>query len=144
VSSRQEIAFEVEGFPPAKSEALSMLGTGHPHAPRVVALLEAAKRAIDAASFQPLSGRVALEVVLRAPDGVDPWDATNYLGGIADVLEDKSRRGAMPLAHLGDLARLALYGNDRQIREIHYRQHVAPVVSYAVRVYSISGLSSGP
>ena len=39
----------------------------------------------------------ALEVILRCPLGQNPADATNYLGAIADVLEDKSSRG--PLDH---------------------------------------------
>lgn len=36
------------GYPPAKSEALSMLGSGHPHASRVRALLTAARVALQA------------------------------------------------------------------------------------------------
>jgi hypothetical protein len=132
-----EICFEVEGFPPAKSEALSMLGRGHPHAPRVLRLLEAAQRAIHGTSFRQLTGPIGLEVTLHAPPDQDPWDATNYLGGIADVLEDKRRRSTLALDHLGVLRDVALYRNDRQIREVHYRQVVGSTARYQVRIWSI-------
>ncbi len=85
----QGLMIEVAGFPPAKNEALSMLGAGHSHAPRVVALLGAAKDALEASGFVPVEGgTVALDVVVYAPPDRDAWDATNYLGGIADVLEE--------------------------------------------------------
>jgi hypothetical protein len=45
-------------------------------------------------------------------------DTTNYLGGIADVLEDKSYRGS--LGHLGELRRVSVYRNDRQIKQVTY------------------------
>jgi hypothetical protein len=67
-----------------------------------------------------LWGPIGLDVTLYAPPGRNPWDATNYLGGIGDVLEDKRRRGILP--HLGSLRDVFLYLNDRQIREVHYRQ----------------------
>lgn len=137
-----ELTFNVTGFPPAKSEALSMLGAGHPHAPRVLALLEAARSAVLTRQFTVLHDPVGLEVVLRAPVGIDPWDATNYLGGIADVLEDKGRRSAMSLAHLGELESVAVYRNDRQIREIHYRQELAERPGYSVRVYRLAAAQS--
>lgn len=104
---RNQISFEVRGFPPAKSEALSMLGAGHSHAPRVRRLLEAAQQAREKQAFTPIeSRRVALDVIVRAPAGQNPADATNYLGGIADVLEEKSHRGV--LDHLGYRVGLAL------------------------------------
>ena len=97
------ISFEVPGYPPVKNEALSMLGAGHPYAPRVRLLLEAAREACAAQTFTPADdGQLGLDVILRCPPGQNPADATNYLGGIADVLEDKSHRG--PLDHLGTLA----------------------------------------
>ena len=37
---RDEIAFVVEGWPPAKNEAKSMMAAGHPYADRVLHLLE--------------------------------------------------------------------------------------------------------
>jgi hypothetical protein len=78
---------------------------------------------------------MCLDVTLYAAPGSDPWDATNYLGGVADVLEVKDRRG--PLAHLGALLDVAVYANDRQIRQIHYRQVDSSSTHYRVRVWSL-------
>lgn len=128
----RELIFHVEGYPPAKNEALSMLGPRHSHASRVIALLTAARAALDGAA--PFEGPLGLEVKLfRA--GSDPWDATNYLGGIGDTLEAKDRRG--PLEHLGDLALVALYQNDRQIREVHFSEVVASSPGYEVRLFEL-------
>jgi hypothetical protein len=133
----QVIGFRVMGYPPAKNEALSMLGEGHPHAPRVRALLEAANAALQAQpSFERIAtGEVGLEVVVGKAPGTDPWDATNYLGGIADVLGDKSRRGAA-MHHLGDLAEVWLYRNDRQIKQVVYREE-AGMHGYQVTVRAL-------
>jgi hypothetical protein len=127
-----DISFTVNGLPPAKSEAKSMLASGHDHADRVSALLEAARNALGA-DQEPLfpDGSLTLDVVLECPTQ-PPSDATNYLGGIADVLEAKQHRGA--LEHLGDLASVALYGNDRQIQEVHYRWERAAQTCYRVRL----------
>ena len=111
-----------------------MLGAGHGHAVRVRALLEAAKAAISP-DFVLLQGALGLDVELWAPAQLDPWDATNYLGGIGDVLEEKNRRGI--LAHLAGLESVALYANDRQIREVHYRQVPAERAGYRVRVWEL-------
>lgn len=128
-----EITFDVPGFPPAKNEDLSMLGAGHSDAPRVRLLLEAAGQACQSRSFAPIDdGPVGLDVVLRCPAGQNPADATNYLGGIADVLEEKSRRGA--LDHLGALAAVRLYRNDRQIKQVAYREEESPHVGYTVTI----------
>jgi hypothetical protein len=87
-------------------------------------LLRAARDALQRSGFVPVDGGpVALDVVVHAPPGQDPWDATNYLGGIADVLEEKSRRGT--LEHLGELRHVWAYRNDRQIKEVSYRQREA-------------------
>ncbi|SCL31410.1 hypothetical protein GA0074694_5977 [Micromonospora inyonensis] len=112
-----EISFVVQGLPPAKNEAKSMLASGHVYADRVLALLRAAREAVGEGQ-KPLfpDGPLTLDVSLESPTE-PPSDATNYLGGIADVLEAKQHRGA--LEHLGDLAFVALYGNDRQIQEVH-------------------------
>jgi hypothetical protein len=75
---------------------------------------------------------VSLEVVLQAPRGTMPGDATNYLGGIADVLEDKSPRG--PLDHLDGLGNVWLYRNDRQIKQVAYREIASNRMSYQVTV----------
>ena len=89
-----QVSFEVAGYPPAKSEALSMLGSNHGHTSRVRLLLEMAGQACSAQGFVPVErGHIGLDVVLRAPAGQNRSDATNYLGGIGDVLEDKSPRG---------------------------------------------------
>lgn len=56
-----------------------------------------------------------------------------HLGGIADVLEEKARRG--PLEHLGDLASFGLYANDSQIEEVRYRWSSNDVCSYQVRLW---------
>jgi hypothetical protein len=114
-----------------------MLGVGHSHAPRVLELLRAAKNALERSGFARVdAGPVALDVVVQAPPGQDPWDATNYLGGIADVLEEKSRRGT--LEHLGELRHVWVYRNDRQIKEVSYRQLEASDASYTVRIRELS------
>jgi hypothetical protein len=133
--SMNEVRFRVDGYPPGKNEARSMLAPGHPHAHRVRALLEAARTTIASSSFRPFEGPIGLDVVVHAVAGRDPWDATNYLGGIGDVLEVKSRRGA--LDHLGDLGTVAIYRNDRQIQEVHYQQLAASSTSYEVRIYRL-------
>jgi hypothetical protein len=131
-----EIIFDVDGFPPAKNEALSMFGEKHSHAPRVLRLLREAHTALGEMDFKPLLGPIGLEVVVRAPAQKDPWDATNYLGGIADVLQEK-KNVRISLEHLGDLSEFALYCNDRQIREIHYRQEHGEFPAYRVRIWSL-------
>ena len=68
---------------------------------------------------------IKLEVEVRTGPGEPPWDATNLLGGVADVLDSKSHKKiAQPgsLDHLGDLADVALFDDDRQIKEILYRE----------------------
>jgi hypothetical protein len=128
-----QVSFEVSGYPPAKNEALSMLGAAHSHTSRVRLLLETARQACTEQSFTPVvHGRVGVEVVVRSPAGQNPADATNYLGGIADVLEDKAHRGA--LDHLGKLATVWLYRNDRQIKEINYREVASEELSYTVTI----------
>ena len=75
---------------------------------------------------------VILEVEQYGPSP-PPGDSTNYVGGIADVLESKDRR-TTPVIHLGVLARVALYDDDKQIQEFHYAWHRADTVGYRVRV----------
>ncbi|MEW2376470.1 hypothetical protein AB0883_10240 [Micromonospora sp. NPDC047812] len=127
-----EISLVVQGLPPAKNEAKSMLASGHVYADRVSALLEAARDALGEGQKPPFpDGPLTLDVSLESPTE-PPSDATNYLGGVADVLEAKQHRGA--LEHLGDLASVALYGNDRQIQEVHYRWESAARTRYCVRL----------
>ena len=132
------IQFTVDGWPPAKNEALSMLGPNHSHARRVRALLEAARVALRDGGWQFTGEPIGLELIVYAAEGRDPWDATNYLGGVGDVLQDKSRPlPRLDLSHLGELRQVALYENDRQIQEIHYCQSLGPASSYAVRVWTL-------
>lgn len=73
-----------------------------------------------------------MELVLRAPVN-PPSDATNYLGGVGDVLETKTRRGV--LEHLGALADVAVYGNDRQIQDVRYRCERGDQAGYRLRIW---------
>lgn len=131
------ISFEIAGLPPAKSEAKSMLAEGHPHAPRVRALLIAAQDAVTQEAFPGFgSAPLGMDVVLTTSGLQHTSDATNYLGGIADVLEAKGHR-ALYVAHLGDLGAVALFYNDRQLREVHYRQHDGERDSYTVRLWEL-------
>jgi hypothetical protein len=85
----REIMIEVSGYPPAKNEAKPMLAPGHVHAERVPVLLQAASNEAGlggAVCFPDES--LGLELVLTSP-APPPSDATNYLGGVADVLENK-------------------------------------------------------
>jgi hypothetical protein len=131
------IAFDVSGYPPAKGEALSILGEAHAHAPRVRVLLEAAHSATENSdgTGTPLgSSPIGMGLVLRCPRDGKRSDATNYLGGIADVLEDKAHRAGQ-LDHLGDLARVSLYDNDRQIEEVFYRWEQSQAPSYSLTLW---------
>jgi hypothetical protein len=67
--------------------------------------------------------------------GERPSDATNYLGGIAGLLERKNRRGALP--HLGPLADVEFYDNDSQFQEVHYTWRPADVAHYSVRIWAL-------
>jgi hypothetical protein len=127
-----EVAFEVEGWPPAKNEAKSMLAAGHPHADRVLRLLRAAQLAVGNLNSPAFGGAaLSLELIVHSPSE-PPSDATNYLGGVGDVLEAKDRRGALP--HLGELVDVALYLNDRQIHEVLYRWERAAATRYSLRL----------
>jgi hypothetical protein len=131
--SRAAIAFAVPGWPPTKNEATSMLAAGHPHAARVQALLEAAQQAVQPIGWTPVAGEISLELVVRGP-GRPPSDATNYLGGVGDVLQDKTVGHGLDLTHLGELGAVALYTDDRQIRQIHYTEEHAHQASYSIRI----------
>lgn len=120
-----------------KNEAKSMLAPGHPHADRVVKLLQAAQQAIGASGGDTLFGAhpIGLELTVESPNE-PPADATNFLGGVGDVLEVKGHRGA--LAHLGSLVDVGLYSNDRQIHEVQYRIRKSSVVAYVVRIWELT------
>lgn len=115
-------------LPPAKGEAKSMLSAGHVHAARVVALLEAARDAMVGNKL--LVGPVSLDVVVRAPRGVQLSDATNLLGGIGDVLQ--ARTTGADVAHLGDLGTVACFQDDAQIAAITYKQKTDDKPGYDV------------
>ncbi|PZG00857.1 hypothetical protein [Micromonospora deserti] len=133
LAEAEEISFEVPGWPPTKNEAKSMLAAGHQHADRVRLLLEAARTAVSRVGWPVVSGDVALELVVRGP-GRPPSDATNYLGGLGDVLQAKSARPNLDLSHLGELSAVALFADDRQITQISYSQEHAEQPSYSVRI----------
>ncbi len=72
-------------------------------------------------------------------------DATNYLGGIADVLESEAKRLiAQPgsVDHLCDLAQVGLYDDDRQIKEITYREVEGDHAEYILKLTALSDESS--
>lgn len=130
-----EICIEVMGKPPLKGEALSVFNSKHPQADRVLALLQAAQRACHGHAFVPIeSGHVALEVTTRSPAG----DAANIIGGIADVLENKPHRAhRSSIEHLGDLANVWLYGDDKQIKQVTYLEESGGTSSYTVTVRAL-------
>jgi hypothetical protein len=131
------VSVEVPGLPPAKDGATSVFAASHTHGPRVRELLQTAQQALgERPDFVPVQeGPVAMEVVLHAPPGTVPGDATNYLGGIADVLEQKSHRVAID--HLGELAQVWLYRNDSQIKQVSYKELAAGQAGYRVTVRSL-------
>lgn len=134
------ISVTVNGYPPAKNEAKSMLAAEHPYAERVIDLLRRAKEEVERTGWVLAKGiPLRLELVLRSPE-LPPSDATNYLGGVADVLEEKSRRGH--LTHLDDLSNTCLYDNDRMITAVAYQWRRSPDVSYTVTVSTDESVSA--
>ncbi len=126
------IELDVSDLPPAKSEAKSMLAVGHRHHSRVVALLQAARDHAKSTGHQGFAGApLMLDVTLTSPEP-PASDATNYLGGITDVLEAKGQRG--PLGHLGELAKVEFYDDDRQFQEVHFRWQQGKPTGYRVRI----------
>ncbi len=132
----REITFEVSGWPPIKNEAKSLLSAGHRQATRVRALLTAAQAAVERTGWKPGSGQVALELIIRSLDR-PPGDATNFLGGLGDVLQAKLTRPGLDFAHLGELHTVALFGDDRQISKISYHEEPAETPSYLVRISNL-------
>ena len=129
-----EILLTLQGWPPAKNEARSMFGEAHPHRPRVLALLRAAQDALRTTAWNPRETRlVGLEVVVVAPDTSPPSDATNYLGGVADVLQ--ANRINADLSHLGEAASVSLYHDDAQVQEVWYSVEPGDEPGYRVRVW---------
>jgi hypothetical protein len=129
------VELEVSGWPPKKNEAKSLFAAGHDHADKVRALLEATRDAIHRDRWSPATGEIALELIIRCPGRPD-GDATNFLGGVADVLQTKVPPN-IDITHLGDLASIGLYLDDKQISRITYQELPAAEASYRVRVSAL-------
>jgi hypothetical protein len=132
------ISFVVKGRPPPKTGSPSVLGTRSRYPDRVTALLEAARDEMERTDFSGFGNSpIRLDLQIRTGPGEPPWDATNLLGGVADVLDSKSHKQiAQPgmLNHLGELADVALFDDDRQIQEITYRTVQHPQEEYVVTI----------
>jgi hypothetical protein len=126
------IEFEVKGWPPKKSEAKSLFAADHPGADRVRALLQAARDAVRHDRWSLVTGQIALELTIHCP-GRPNGDATNFLGGVADVLQGTTPPN-IDVTHLRDLVAIGLYVDDKQISKISYRELSANEVSYRIRV----------
>lgn len=134
-----EIRLEVDDLPPPKSQG-SAMGPNSKYLPRVRALLEAAQQAIAEPDYESIGDhRLHLAVEVHSTPQVEPWDATNYLGGIADVLEakDKRTKAGQSLEHLGDLAKVGLYKDDRQIKQISYKEVPSNRSRYVVTISAL-------
>lgn len=131
------IELVVDGLPPAKSEATSIFGPTHPHRERVVALLSRTEEVLARSDWQMAESRpIGLELILSLPsEGGTGSDATNYLGGVADTLQAQRINAATE--HLGHLADVALYADDRQIVEVHFRRAEGARATYTVRVWVV-------
>lgn len=133
-----QLVFRVDGWPPAKSEAKSLFAKDHPHAERVAALLRATVAALAGSPDWERLGTlpIALSLTLLAPKGTEPpSDATNYLGGVADILQ--GQRTNVDLSHLGELSEVSLYANDRQLVELSFGIEPAAAIGYELRVSSL-------
>jgi hypothetical protein len=131
------LSFAVTGPPPIKTEALSIFAAGHRQATRVRTLLQAACGAAQQSGWTPLTGPVALDLVLRCPPGHRTADAATLLGGVCAVLQDKKRVANIGLAHLGVLVDVALYVDDRQLRRVSYHEEPAEEMSYLVQIAAL-------
>lgn len=132
LAHQDAITVHVMGLPPCK-QIQSLLSPSHPHRPRVVALLAATSSSLPK-GFAPFRGAVSLEVTLRSPLHAPPGDVTNFLGGIADVLQRKPRAD-----ELGELAHVAVYENDRQIRRIAFQQLPDEDLRYELHISGMAG-----
>ena len=129
-----------DDLPPAKSQR-SIFGSLSKHHRRLIKLLAEVHRVKSANGFRGFGkSPVALEVELRVSAGQVLGDATNYLGGIADALEDKKLRvrASGPLRHLEYRQHVALYDNDRQIKEILYREVRSQNSGYSVTIRKLN------
>jgi hypothetical protein len=129
------IEFEVKEWPPKKNEAKSLFAAGHSKAKEVTALLTAARDAVQRDDWSVVTCRVSLELTIYCP-GRPYGDATNFLGGVADVLQGTTPSN-VDISHLRDLAMVGLYTDDKQISQISYREMPAAEVFYRVRVSTL-------
>ncbi|GAA1025730.1 hypothetical protein GCM10009557_00800 [Virgisporangium ochraceum] len=130
------VKFEVTGWPPVKNEAKSLFAAGHAHRDRVEHLLRAAAAAAAETGWVRVNVQtdIAIDVVVRSPTPRPLADATNFLGGIGDVLQGRTISPSLDLSHLGDLATVALFDDDQQIQHITYRVEAGSGPSYTVRL----------
>lgn len=105
-----------------------------------MALLEAAATAAST-QFPPLAEPIGIEVVITTPSGKARADATNYLGGIGDVLQARAKRAQVAY---GELARVALFTDDGLIREVRYRESAGDSETYSVRIWPLHMETGGP
>jgi len=127
------VEFAVPGLPPAKGGYQSPVHVDNKHLDRARLLLAALATALPP-DFVPLRCAVALELTLHSPLRCPPGDALNFLGGVGDVLQRKIPDVA---GHLGALADVVLYHDDRQIRRVRFDQRTAAHLGYVVRVRAI-------
>lgn len=130
-----QVEFSVAGLPPTKNEALSLFNPTHGQHAAVIRLLEAARAATDSSSFRPYTKIVGMGVLIETATGRAPADATNYLGGIGDVLQSRGKKALS--RQYGQLAEVALFEDDSLIRELRYGERAGPVTQYFVRVWRI-------
>ena len=143
-----EIELTVRGhFPPAKGQRsiFNVLSNRHP---QLIALLDEVHRVKSATKGFRGFGRAELrmEVEVRVPPELGHGDGTNYLGGIADALEDKTTRMLAtknPLHTLGHRRYVRFYDNDRQLKHIVYRE-VEGELGYTIRLRALGPQSPIP
>ena len=79
---------------------------------------------------------IGLELVVSKRAALDGGaDPANHIGGVCDVLQAERRN--VPPTWLGELAGHALYENDSQVREIHYREDSLAPAGYQVRIWRL-------
>lgn len=128
------IGFDVMDWPPIKNEATSLFAARHPQRARVERLLTAAAAAKLEAGWSTVTDDVALDVTVRSPMPRPPGDGTNFVGGIADVLQGRKVSSGLDLSHLGELGKVALFADDRQIQQFTYRVVDGAPPSYSVHI----------
>ena len=102
-------------------------------------LLSEAQRELTKSNWDPNEQRqIGFELsVSETATMSPPSDATNYLGGVADVLQVK-RGSNINLSGLGELAGTSLYSNDKQIREVRYSVMRGDKSAYRVRIWVLA------